>query len=98
MLAVTVLAELEATCKLGYGGPPPTHYSPLLIAAEVAELNAAILDKKCRPKTAAQEKALANNANKQHCNKTNKQHRHEAATREKALADNACEQLCQESA
>ncbi len=44
-LAVTALAELKAAPKLRYGGSPPTHFPPLLTAAEVAELDAAILDK-----------------------------------------------------
>jgi hypothetical protein len=98
MLAVTALAKLEATPKLRYSGPPPTHFSLPLPAAEVAELNAAILNKQCRHKTAAQEKALANNANEQHCGKANKPRCHKAATWEKALADNSCKQLCQELA
>ncbi len=57
-LAVTVLAKLDATPKLRYGRPLPTHFSPPLTAAEVAELNAAILDKRRRRKTAVQEKVL----------------------------------------
>ncbi len=89
-LAVTMLAKLKATPKLRYGESPLTHFSLLLTAAEVAKLNAAILNKQRRHKMAAQEKALANNANKQHCNKANKQHCHKAATWEKALAGNAC--------
>ena len=64
----------------------------------MAELDATILKKHRRHKTAAQEKALAKDANKQHCNEANKQRRHKSAMREKALADNACEQLCRESA
>jgi hypothetical protein len=48
-----------------YGGPPPTHFSPPLTAAEVAELDAAILDKRRRHKTAAREKALAEDKRRQ---------------------------------
>jgi hypothetical protein len=44
-LAVMVLTKLEAAPKLRYGGPPPTYFSPPLTTAEVAELNATILDK-----------------------------------------------------
>jgi hypothetical protein len=98
MLAVTVLAKLKAAPKLSYGGPLPTHFSLPLTAAEVAELNAAILDKRRHHETAAREKALVDDANEQHCNETNKQHCHKAARREKTLADNACKRLCQESA
>jgi hypothetical protein len=97
-LATTVLAKLEAAPKLRYGGPPLTHFSPPLTAAEVAKLDAAILDMQRRHKMAVQEKALADNANEQHRNKANKQHCHQAATQEYALADIACKQLCQESA
>ncbi len=98
MLVVTVLVELKAAPKLRYGGSPLTHFLPLLTAAEKAKLDAAILDKQHCHKTAALKKALANNANEQHCNKANKQCHHKATTREKALADNACKQLCQELA
>ena len=98
MLVVTALAELKATPKLRYGGPPLTRFSPWLTAAEVAELDAAIIDKQHCNKTAVWEKALANNANEQHCNKANNQCCHKSATREKALANNACKQLCRESA
>ncbi len=52
-LAVTVLTKLKATPKLRYVGSPPTHFPPPLTAAEVAELNAAILDKQHRHETAA---------------------------------------------
>jgi hypothetical protein len=97
-LAVTVLDKLKAAPKLRYSGPPPTHFSLPLTAAEVAELYAAILNKCCHHKTAAWEKALANNANKQHRNKVNRQHHHKSAMQEKALANNACKQLCQELA
>jgi hypothetical protein len=96
-LVVTVLDELKATPKLRYSGPPPTHFSPPLTATEVAELDAAIRDKRRRHKTATREKALAKDANKQHCNKVNRQHCHDSATWEKALDDDACEQLCRES-
>ncbi len=71
-LGVTMLAKLKATPKLRYGGPPPTHFSLLLTAAEVAELDAAILDKQRCHEMAAREKALAIDANKRHCNKANK--------------------------
>jgi hypothetical protein len=52
-LAVTVLTKLKAAPKVRYGGPPPTHFSSPLTAAEVAELDAAILDKRRRHETAA---------------------------------------------
>ncbi len=71
-LAVTVLAELEAAPKLRYGASPLTHFSPPLTAAEVAKLDAAILDKRRCHETATWEKALADDANEQHCNKANK--------------------------
>jgi hypothetical protein len=71
-LAVTALAKLEAAPKQRYGGPLPTHFSSPLTAAEVAKLDAAILDKQRPHKTAAREKALADNANKKHPNKANK--------------------------
>ncbi len=58
-LGVTALTKLKATPKVRYGGPPPTHFSPPLTAAEVAELDAAILDKRRHHETAAREKALA---------------------------------------
>ncbi len=57
-LAVTALAELEAAPKLRYGRPPLTHFSLLLTAAEVAKLNATILDKQSRHETATREKAF----------------------------------------
>jgi hypothetical protein len=59
MLAVTALTKLKAAPKVRYSGPPPTHFSPPLTTAEVAELDAAILDKHRCHKTAAREKALA---------------------------------------
>ncbi len=62
-LAVTALAELEATPKLRYSVPPLTHFLLPLTAAEVAELDAAILDKQRCHKTAAREKGLADNTN-----------------------------------
>ncbi len=55
MLAVRVLAKLKVTPKLRYGGPPPTHFPPPLTAAEVAELDDAIVVKQRRHKTATQE-------------------------------------------
>ncbi len=94
MLVVTALAKLKAAPKLRYGGPPPTHFSLPLAAAEVAELDATILDKQRCHKTAVNENALANDANKQHCDVANKQPHHKAAMQETALADNACKQLC----
>jgi hypothetical protein len=73
-LAVTALTKLKATPKVRYGGPPPTHFSPPLTATEVAELDAAILDK-CRcHKTAAREKALAEDKQRQE-ETAEKQHR-----------------------
>ena len=80
-LAVMVLTKLEAAPKLRYGGPPPTYFSPPLTTAEVAELNAIILDKGPRHEMDAKER---------HHNKVNKQHCHEATTQEKALDDNTC--------
>ncbi len=62
-LAVTVLAELKGTPNLRYGGPLPTCFSPPLTAAEVAELDAAILNKQFHHETAAWEKKFAKNAN-----------------------------------
>jgi hypothetical protein len=62
-MGVMVLIELKAAPKLRYGGPPPTHFSPLLTAKEVAELDAATLDK--RRRAATLEKALVDNANQQ---------------------------------
>ena len=44
-LGVMALTKLKAAPKLRYGGPPPTHFSPLLTAKEVAELDAATPDK-----------------------------------------------------
>jgi hypothetical protein len=60
-----------------YGGPPPTHFSLPLTAEEVAELDAATLNKQHCHKMAVREKALADKANK----------RCREATQEKALAD-----------
>ncbi len=57
--AVMVLTKLKAAPKVRYGGPPPTHFSPPLTTAEVAELDAAILDKRRCHEMAVQEKALA---------------------------------------
>jgi hypothetical protein len=65
LLAVTALTKLKADPKVGYGGPPPTHFSPPLTAAEVAELDAAILDKRRRHETAVREKALAKDMRRQ---------------------------------
>ncbi len=62
-LALTALTELKAAPKLRYGGPPLTHFPLPLTAAEVGEIDAAILDKQCRHKTATREKALAISAN-----------------------------------
>jgi hypothetical protein len=45
MLGVIALTELKTAPKLRYGGPRPTHFSLPLTAKEVAELNAATLDK-----------------------------------------------------
>ncbi len=44
-LGVMALTKLKAAPKLRYGRPLPTHFSPPLTAKEVAELNAATLDK-----------------------------------------------------
>jgi hypothetical protein len=85
-MGVMALTELKAAPKLRYGGPPPTHFSPLLTTKEVAKLDAATLDK--RRRAAVQEKALADKANKQ-CR---------AAMRDKALADKANKQRCHKSA
>jgi hypothetical protein len=85
-LGAMVLTELKATPKLRYGGPPPPHFSPPLTAKEVTKLDAATLDK--QRQAAAQEKALADEANKQR----------RAAARDKALADKANKQRCHESA
>ncbi len=107
MLAVMALTKLEATPKLRYGGPPPTHFSPPLTADEVAELDVATLDKQCRHKMAAREKALADEANKQRraatqekalANEVNKQRCQVTAAREYALADDAFERRYRESA
>jgi hypothetical protein len=81
-LVVTALTKLKATPKVRYGGPPPTHFSPPLTAAEVAKLDAANLDRHCCHETAAREKALSEDANEQR----------QAATQEKALADEANKQ------
>jgi hypothetical protein len=98
-LVVTALAKLEAAPKLRYGGPPPpTHFPSLLTAAEVAELDATILNKQRHHKMAVWEKALANDTNEQHRDNANKQRCRKSPTREKALASNACKQLCQELA
>jgi hypothetical protein len=80
-LGVIALTELKAAPKLRYGGPPPTHFSPPLTAKEVAELDAATLNKQRRYEMAAREKALADEANEQR----------RAATQEKALANEAYE-------
>jgi hypothetical protein len=80
-LAVTVLTKLEAAPKLRYSGPPLTHFPPPRTAAEVAELNATILDKGLCHETDAKER-YCDKANKEHCNK--------ATTQEKALDDDAC--------
>jgi hypothetical protein len=97
-LEVMALTKLKAAPKLRYGGPPPTHFSPPLTAKEVAELDAATLDKQRRHKMAAREKALADKANKQRQaaaqakvpeDKANEQR--QAAARDKALADKANE-------
>ncbi len=96
-LEVTALTKLKAAPKLRYGGPPPTHFSPPLTAKEVAELDAATLDK--QRQAATQEKALADKADKQRraaalekvlADDANKQC--QAAMQEKALADEAKEQ------
>jgi hypothetical protein len=81
-LGVMALTELKTAPKLRYSGPPPTHFSPPLTAKEVAELDAATLDKQRRHKMAAREKELADEANEQH----------RAATQEKVLANEAYEQ------
>ncbi len=44
-MGVMVLTELKAAPKLRYGGPLPTQFSQPLTAKEVAELNAATLNK-----------------------------------------------------
>ncbi len=62
-LGVMALTKLKATPKLRYGGPPPTHFPLLLTAKEVAELDATTLNK--QRQVATQEKALADEANKQ---------------------------------
>ncbi len=64
-LAVTALTNLKAAPKVRYGGPPLTHFSLPLTAVEVAELDAAILDKLRRHETAAREKALAEDERRQ---------------------------------
>ncbi len=106
-LAVTVLTKLKATPKVRYGGPPPTHFSLLLTAEEVAELNAATLDKQHCHEIAEREKALADEANKGDwaatqekalANEVNKQLCQVTATQENALADDAFERCYQESA
>ncbi len=81
-LVVMALTKLKAASKLRYGGPPLTHFPPPLTAKEVAELDAAILDKQRRHETATREKSLANKANEQ-C---------QAAMQEKALANKAYKQ------
>jgi hypothetical protein len=85
-MGVMALTELKAAPKLRYGGPPPTHFSLPLTAKEVAELDAATLDK--QRQAAAQEKALGDEANEQH----------RAAARDKALADEANERRRHKSA
>ncbi len=85
-MGVMALTELKAAPKLRYGGPPPTHFPPPLTAKEVAELDAATLDK--QRQAAAQEKALADKTNQQCW----------AAARDKALADEANERHCHKSA
>jgi hypothetical protein len=82
MLRVMAQTKLKAAPKLRYGGPPPTHFSPLHSAEEVAKLDATTLNKQRHHETAAREKALADEANKQCL----------AATQEKALVDKAYEQ------
>ncbi len=64
-LVVTVLTKLKTAPKVRYGGPPPTHFSPPLTIAEVAELDAAILNKRRCHETAKQEKALAKDKQRQ---------------------------------
>ncbi len=80
-LGVMLLTDLKTAPKLRYGGPPPNHFSPPLTAKEVAELDAATLNKRCHHEMAAREKALADEANEQR----------RPATQEKALADEAYE-------
>ncbi len=80
-LGVMALTKLKTAPKLGYGGPPLTHFPPPLTAKEVAELDAVTLDKRCCHKMAMREKALADKANK----------RRWMATQEKALANEAYE-------
>ena len=70
------------------GGSPPTHFSPPLTAAEVAELDAANLDRRRRHETTARETTLADKAHE----------RRQAAVWENALADEANEQRRHESA
>ncbi len=84
-LAVTVLTKLKAAPKVRCCGPPPTHFSLLLTAEEVAKLDAVTLDKQRCHEMAAREKALADEANKQR----------QAATQEKALADEVNKLRCQ---
>jgi hypothetical protein len=104
-LVVMVLTELKAAPKLRYGGPPPTHFSPLLTAKEVAKLDAATLDKQRCHKTAGREKALADEANERRwvatqekalADEVNKQCRQVTAAWENALAQDAYEQCYQE--
>jgi hypothetical protein len=64
-LAVPALTKLNATPKVRYGGPPPTHSSLPLTATEVAELDAATLNKRHCHKTAAREKVLAKDKRRQ---------------------------------
>ncbi len=71
-LVVSALAELEATPKLRYSGPTPTHFSPPLTAAEVAKLDATILNKQRSHEMAAQEKALADDACERRCRESAK--------------------------
>ncbi len=107
MLAITALTKLKAAPKVRYGGPPPTHFSLLLTAKEVAELDAATLDKQHCHKIAVREKTLAGEGNKQRraamqekalANKVNKRRHQVTATQENALANDAFEQRYQESA
>jgi hypothetical protein len=81
-LRVMALTKLKTLPKLRYGGPPSNHFPLPLTTKEVAELDAATLDKRRCHKMAAREKALADEANK----------RRRAAMQEKALADEAYEQ------
>jgi hypothetical protein len=104
-LGVMALTELKTAPKLRYGGPPPTHFSPPLTAKEVAELDAATLDKQRRHKMAAREKALSNEANEQRRAATQEKgladeayERRRAATQEKALADKVNKQRRQVTA